>query len=68
MSSALEGTPTDWRWTRSDVYDHWHDPPEELHYGIFTIKKQQPPMFYHTSHYVKDTEGKGPPTLQGDSM
>lgn len=63
-----EGAPTDRRWTRSDVYDHWHDPPEELHYGIFTIKKQQPPMFYHTSHYVKDTEGKGPPTLQGDSM
>ena len=61
-----EGAPTERRWTRSDVYDHWHDPQEELHYGIFTIKKQQPPMAYHASHYVKDTEGKGPPTLQGE--
>ena len=55
------------RWTRSDVWNHWRDPPEELHYGIFTLKPEHPPMFYHKAHYVNDREGKeAGPTIKGE--
>ena len=45
---------------RPDVYNHWHDPPTPLNYGLISVPKDHPePMFYRASHFVKDMPAGG---------